>query len=36
MSDSSYYTTVPGEGLAQRLDPRLAALLGASSDACCF
>ncbi len=29
MSDSSYYTTVPGEGLAQRLDPRLAALLGA-------
>jgi two-component system phosphate regulon sensor histidine kinase PhoR len=29
MSDSSYYTTLPGEGLEQRLDPRLAALVEA-------
>lgn len=29
MSDSSYYTTLPGQGLEQRLDPRLAALVEA-------
>jgi two-component system phosphate regulon sensor histidine kinase PhoR len=29
MSDSSYYTTLPGEGLGQKLDPRLAALVEA-------
>jgi len=29
MSDSSYYTTLPGEGLEQKLDPRLAALVEA-------
>jgi two-component system phosphate regulon sensor histidine kinase PhoR len=29
MSDSSYYTTLPGQGLEQKLDPRLAALAGA-------
>ncbi len=28
MSDSSYYTTLPGQGLEQKLDPRLAALAG--------
>ncbi|MBK8007290.1 MAG: histidine kinase [Rhizobiales bacterium] len=29
MNDSSYYTTLPGQGLEQKLDPRLAALAGA-------
>ncbi len=29
MSDSSYYTTLPGEGLGQKLDPRLVALVEA-------
>jgi two-component system phosphate regulon sensor histidine kinase PhoR len=29
MSESSYYTTLPGEALEQRLDPRLAALVEA-------
>ncbi len=29
MSDGSHYTTLPGEGLEQRLDPRLAALVEA-------
>ncbi len=29
MSDGSHYTDVPGEGLEQRLDPRLAALVDA-------
>ncbi len=28
MSDSSYYTTLPGQGLEQKLDPRLAVLAG--------
>jgi len=29
MSDNSYYTTLPGEGLERQLDPRLAALVEA-------
>ena len=29
MSDTSHYTTLPGQGLEQKLDPRLAALAGA-------
>lgn len=29
MSDTNYYTTLPGEGLEQKLDPRIAALVEA-------